>query len=87
MVRPDSIHEGWKEIDLLFAMEKNTEVITMKNFEGKVAIITGAAYGFGKEFVKQAAQRKMKMGRRGYHSGHCRCRYLRRDRKGCKNSS
>lgn len=33
----------------------------MKNFEGKVAIITGAAYGFGKEFVKQAAQRKMKI--------------------------
>lgn len=33
----------------------------MKDFEGKVAIITGAAYGFGKEFVKQAAQRKMKI--------------------------
>lgn len=42
-------------------MEKFTEIITMKDFEGKVAIITGAAYGFGKEFVKQAAQRKMKI--------------------------
>jgi len=33
----------------------------MKEFKGKVAIITGAAYGFGKEFVKQAAQRGMKI--------------------------
>ena len=33
----------------------------MKDFKGKVAIITGAAYGFGKEFVKQAAQRGMKI--------------------------
>ena len=33
----------------------------MKDFQGKVAIITGAAYGFGKEFVKQAAQRGMKI--------------------------
>ena len=28
---------------------------------GKTALITGAAYGFGKEFVKQAAKRKMKI--------------------------
>ena len=33
----------------------------MKDFRGRVAIITGAAYGFGKEFVKQAAQRGMKI--------------------------
>ena len=33
----------------------------MKDFKGKVAIITGAAYGFGKEFVKQAAERGMKI--------------------------
>ena len=33
----------------------------MKEFKGKVALITGAAYGFGKEFVKQAAQRGMKI--------------------------
>ncbi|MBQ9063736.1 MAG: SDR family NAD(P)-dependent oxidoreductase, partial [Eubacterium sp.] len=33
----------------------------MKDFKGKVALITGAAYGFGKEFVKQAAQRGMKI--------------------------
>ena len=33
----------------------------MKDFKGKVALITGAAYGFGKEFVKQAAQRQMKI--------------------------
>ena len=33
----------------------------MKEFKGKTAIITGAAYGFGKEFVKQAAMRGMKI--------------------------
>ena len=33
----------------------------MKDFQGRVALITGAAYGFGKEFVKQAAQRGMKI--------------------------
>ena len=33
----------------------------MKEFKGKVALITGAAYGFGREFVKQAAQRGMKI--------------------------
>ena len=33
----------------------------MKDFKGRVAIITGAAYGFGNEFVKQAAKRGMKI--------------------------
>ena len=33
----------------------------MKDFKGKVAIITGAANGFGKEFVKEAAKRGMKI--------------------------
>ena len=33
----------------------------MKEFKGKTAIITGAAYGFGREFVKQAAIRGMKI--------------------------
>ena len=33
----------------------------MKDFKGRVALITGAAHGFGKEFVKQAAQRGMKI--------------------------
>lgn len=33
----------------------------MKDFKGKTALITGAAYGFGKEFVKQAAIRGMKI--------------------------
>ena len=33
----------------------------MKDFAGRVALITGAAHGFGKEFVKQAAQRGMKI--------------------------
>ena len=33
----------------------------MKEFKGKTAIITGAAYGFGREFVKQAAMRGMKI--------------------------
>ncbi|MBQ6621776.1 MAG: SDR family NAD(P)-dependent oxidoreductase [Mogibacterium sp.] len=33
----------------------------MKDFKGRVAIITGAAYGFGNEFVKQAAMRGMKI--------------------------
>ena len=32
-----------------------------KDLTGRVAIITGAAYGFGKEFVKEAAKRKMKI--------------------------
>ena len=30
----------------------------MKDFKGRVALITGAAHGFGKEFVKQAAQQE-----------------------------
>ena len=33
----------------------------MKDFKGRVAIITGAASGFGKEFVKEAAKRGMKI--------------------------
>ena len=33
----------------------------MKDFKRRVAIITGAAYGFGREFVKQAAIRGMKI--------------------------
>ena len=33
----------------------------MKDFKGRVAIITGAANGFGKEYVKQAAMRGMKI--------------------------
>ncbi|MBR2188728.1 MAG: SDR family NAD(P)-dependent oxidoreductase [Eubacterium sp.] len=33
----------------------------MKDFKGKTALITGAAYGFGREFVKQAAARGMKI--------------------------
>ena len=33
----------------------------MKDFKGRTALITGAAHGFGKEFVKQAAQRGMKI--------------------------
>lgn len=33
----------------------------MKDFKGKVALITGAANGFGREFVKQAAERGMKI--------------------------
>lgn len=33
----------------------------MKDFKGRVALITGAAHGFGREFVKQAAQRGMKI--------------------------
>ena len=33
----------------------------MKEFKGKVAIITGAANGFGKEFIKEAARRGMKI--------------------------
>lgn len=33
----------------------------MKEFKEKVAIITGAASGFGKEFVKEAAKRGMKI--------------------------
>ena len=32
-----------------------------KDLAGRVALITGAAYGFGKEFVKEAAKRKMKI--------------------------
>ena len=60
----------------------------MKEFKGKTALITGAAYGFGKEFVKQAAMRGMKivavdiMGEvrsRRYHAYHRRCGYLRGD--------
>ncbi len=33
----------------------------MKEFENRVALITGAANGFGKEFVKEACARKMKI--------------------------
>ena len=33
----------------------------MTEFKGLVAVITGANNGFGKEFVKQAAQRGMKI--------------------------
>ena len=33
----------------------------MKDFKGKVAVITGAANGFGFEFVKEAAKRGMKI--------------------------
>ena len=33
----------------------------MKDFKGKVAVITGAANGFGKEYVKEAAKRGMKI--------------------------
>lgn len=33
----------------------------MKEFEGKVAVVTGAANGFGREFVKECARRKMKI--------------------------
>lgn len=33
----------------------------MKEFKNKVALITGAANGFGKEFVKEAAMRGMKI--------------------------
>lgn len=33
----------------------------MNDFKGRVALITGAAHGFGLEFVKQAAQRGMKI--------------------------
>ena len=32
-----------------------------RDLTGRVALITGAAYGFGKEFVKEAAKRKMKI--------------------------
>ena len=32
-----------------------------RDLTGRVAIITGAAFGFGKEFVKEAAKRKMKI--------------------------
>lgn len=33
----------------------------MKEFKGRVALITGAANGFGVEFVKEAAKREMKI--------------------------
>ena len=33
----------------------------MKDFKDKVALITGAANGFGKEFIKEAAKREMKI--------------------------
>ena len=33
----------------------------MKEYKGRVAVITGASNGFGREFVKQAAQRGMKI--------------------------
>ena len=33
----------------------------MKDFAGRVALITGAAHGFGREFVKEAAKRGMKI--------------------------
>lgn len=33
----------------------------MKDFKGKVALVTGAANGFGKEFIKECAQREMKI--------------------------
>jgi len=33
----------------------------MKEFEGKVAVITGAGNGFGVEIAKECAYRKIKM--------------------------
>lgn len=33
----------------------------MRDFTGRVALITGAAHGFGREFVKEAAKRGMKI--------------------------
>ncbi len=33
----------------------------MKDFKGRVALVTGAANGFGKEFIKECAQREMKI--------------------------
>lgn len=36
-------------------------VSTVKEFKGKVALITGAGNGFGQEFAKEAARRGMKM--------------------------
>ena len=33
----------------------------MKDFKGRVAVITGAANGFGREYVKEAAKRGMKI--------------------------
>jgi len=40
-------------------IDELTKEEKMKEFEGKTALITGAAYGFGFELVKQAAMRKM----------------------------
>ena len=37
----------------------------MKDFKGRVAVITGAANGFGREYVKEAAKRGMKIGTSG----------------------
>ncbi len=48
--------------DLRNVGKQRKEVVSGdKDLTGRVALITGAAYGFGKEFVKQAAQRKMKI--------------------------
>ena len=41
--------------------ERKAVVSGDKDLTGRVALITGAAYGFGKEFVKEAAKRKMKI--------------------------
>ncbi|MBR0372950.1 MAG: SDR family NAD(P)-dependent oxidoreductase [Mogibacterium sp.] len=48
--------------DIRLLGKQRPEVVSGdKDLTGRVALITGAAFGFGREFVKEAAKRKMKI--------------------------